>query len=88
MSHPQHADRNRGYSAEGLSFTDVVRGIDMFDSVNVLCVAVLENMAYYEVNGAKSSGNGKAAPEIDHDRLRKSMAEKLRDTAIVDGDWG
>mmetsp|Transcript_1254 Transcript_1254/g.3190 ORF Transcript_1254/g.3190 Transcript_1254/m.3190 type:complete len:601 (+) Transcript_1254:120-1922(+) len=55
-----------------LSFADVVRGVEMFDTVNVPCVAVVENMAYYDSDPA-SQVNNKAELEDD---VRSMLAEK------------
>ena len=62
-----------------LSYTDVVRGINMFDSVNVPCVAVVENMAYYEVDKSSTETDSIVKEAlIDRNLLKTSIVDKLK----------
>lgn len=62
-----------------LSFADVVRGIDMFDSVEVPCVAVVENMAYYETD---SSTAETAKTGFDPEALGEEFASTLKEEGV------
>jgi hypothetical protein len=65
----------------------VVRGINMFDSVNAPCIAVVENMAYYEIPSktptsatatATATVDGTHVNEmIDTNQLKESIINKL-----------